>query len=169
MAHTLSLNPIIGRFLSLSLPKQTRKPDYTAIRDTHCLLTANAESIKIPLGGGKNGHLRLFLMATQYTFVSPAPFFCLTDPGRMPTIPSWTAPFEEKNPSVSTRKPSPVQKVQGGGHRPPQPDTQVFQRHVLLPSQERIHRILVHPHNQPDRLHLQHIWELPGNHPLKNI
>ena len=49
-----------------SLPKHSIKPDYASIKETHQLLTANAESVKCDLGEGQNGYLGLILSPEQY-------------------------------------------------------------------------------------------------------
>ena len=46
MVHTQLVNAIIDGLLSATLPKQPGKPSYGSIRDTHHLLTANAEKRK---------------------------------------------------------------------------------------------------------------------------
>ena len=48
MAHTQSVDAIIECSPYSALPKQMGKPEYASIRDTHCLLTTNAELIKSP-------------------------------------------------------------------------------------------------------------------------
>ena len=95
MAHTLSVNTIITGFPYPSLPNHPGKPDCTAIKYTHSLLTKNSLSIESPLGRGKNGHLGLVLMETQFELVRPVPFVLTTNPDRTPTILAWTSPFND--------------------------------------------------------------------------
>ena len=96
MVHAQLVDAITNKFPSPTLPKQPGKLSYVSIRDTHCLLTANTESIESPYGRGQNGHLGLVLTTTQYTLISQYPFICLTNPGRTPHILTWTTPFNEK-------------------------------------------------------------------------
>ena len=95
MAHTLSVDVIIDGFPSSTFPKQTGKPDYASIQDTHCFLTKNAASIESPCWVVQNVRLEIALTAMQYAIVSPSPFICITDPGPTPTILPWTDPFDE--------------------------------------------------------------------------
>ena len=48
-------------FPTPSLPKQSDKPDYASIKETHQLLTENTASIMCDLSGGHNGYLSLTL------------------------------------------------------------------------------------------------------------
>ena len=93
MAHVQLVETIIEDIPSPILSKQWVNLYYASIRDTHCLLTANAASIESPRGGGHNGHLGLVLTATQYALVIQVLFFLPTNPGRTPTIPAWSSPF----------------------------------------------------------------------------
>ena len=96
MSHTLLVDAINNGFPSPSLSKKTGKPDYASIQDMRRLLTTNTAPIESPRGGVQNGHLGLALTSTQYARVSQVPFVRLTDPGRTPTIPALTTPFDEK-------------------------------------------------------------------------
>ena len=96
MVHSQLDNAISDSFPSPTLPKQPGKSSYGSIRDTHCLLTANAASINIPCGGVQNSHLGIVLTTTQYAFVSLDSFIFPTDPGRTPSIPAWETPFGKK-------------------------------------------------------------------------
>ena len=53
-----------------SLHKHAGKPDYSAIKETHQFLTANAAFVECDLGGGQNGYLGLILPPKQYARVS---------------------------------------------------------------------------------------------------
>ena len=96
MVHAQSVDAITDSFPSPTLPKHPGKPDYASIQDMRRLLTTNTAPIESPRGGVQNGHLGLALTSTQYARVSQVPFVRLTDPGRTPTIPALTTPFDEK-------------------------------------------------------------------------
>ena len=96
MAHALLVNTITNSFPSPNLLNDPGKPYYASIWYTHCLLTANAVSIKFPRGVGQKVHLGIVLMATQYVLVVQVPFVRLTNPGQTTTIPVCTSPFDEK-------------------------------------------------------------------------
>ena len=87
MAHAQLVDAITDGFPSPTLPKQPGKPSYSSIRDTHCLLTANAVLIDSPRGRGHNGHLGLVLTATQYALVCQVPSVRPTNPGCTLNIP----------------------------------------------------------------------------------
>ena len=91
------VDAITNGFSSPTLLKQTGKPSYVSIRDTHRLLTANAASIKSPRKRDQNGHLGLVLTATQHSLVCQVPFIRPTDSGHTTNIPAWKTPFDEKS------------------------------------------------------------------------
>ena len=84
----------MGGFHTPSLPKHFYKPDYSAIKETHQLLTANVASIECNLGGGQKGYLGLILLPDQYACVYSTASFLPTNPGIMAQIPAWTPPME---------------------------------------------------------------------------
>ena len=75
MTHIL-VDSIINGFPSPYLPNKQRKPDFSGIFKTYCLLTENAGSIEFPLGGGQNGYFGLVLMESNYTLIIMVPFGC---------------------------------------------------------------------------------------------
>ena len=61
MTISITVESIARSFLTPSLPKHPVKLEYTAIKNTHQILTVNAASVKSDLGGGHNGYLGLIL------------------------------------------------------------------------------------------------------------
>ena len=61
MLTTTAVDATVEGFPTLSLPKQSGKLDYATIKETHQLLTVNAEYIECDLDGGQNGYLHLIL------------------------------------------------------------------------------------------------------------
>ena len=96
MPIDIVVDATVEGFPTPSLPKHSGKPDYSAIKDTHQLLTANAVSVECDLGGGQNGYLSLILPPKQYPCVSRTAFVLPSNPGKTAHVPAWTAPTEEK-------------------------------------------------------------------------
>ena len=96
MPTSAAVDATVEGLLIPSLPKHSGKPDYTAIKETHQLLTLNEASIEYNLGRGQNGYLGLILPPDQYARFSGTAFILPPKPGRMEKVPEWTPPTEEK-------------------------------------------------------------------------
>ena len=87
MPNESAVDAIVEGFPTPSLPKHSYKTDYSAIKDTHQLLTANVVSIECNLSRGRNGYIGLILPPKQYACISVTAFVLPPYPGRTSHIP----------------------------------------------------------------------------------
>jgi hypothetical protein len=77
----LTVEEMIAVWPYPELPLVTAEPTYEDIATMQKRLNANFLSISSNAGGGRHGHLGLFMTVGQYTAVSPTPFGAAADPG----------------------------------------------------------------------------------------
>ena len=82
----LSVDDIVAKFPTKTLPIITDEPGYGNINHMVQLLYGNAVALPTTLGGGQHGHIGLIMTPLLYTTLSPTPYVAPNDPGTSPPV-----------------------------------------------------------------------------------
>ncbi len=84
----LSVDDIVAKFPTKSIPIINDEPDYATISNMIQLMYGNAASLSTSLGGGQHGHVGLIMTPILYATLSADPYTNPADPGPTPNIPN---------------------------------------------------------------------------------
>jgi len=84
----LSVDDIIAKFPSKTIPTIQGEPDYASISNMVQLMYGNAASLPTTLGGGQHGHVGLIMTPILYATLSQVPYTNPADPGTTPNHPN---------------------------------------------------------------------------------
>ena len=70
MVKPTTVDDIVTKFPTKTLPPITGYPDYDSISQLNQLVYGNAATLQTTLGGGAHGHVGLITKATLYTTLS---------------------------------------------------------------------------------------------------
>ena len=78
---TSSVNSVLADFLMPILPKFSKEPTREGLIEIHRLISGNAESVALKLGGGQHGHLAMTMITNYYMEHTGFAFVPLHNPG----------------------------------------------------------------------------------------
>jgi hypothetical protein len=84
----LSVDDIISKFPTKTIPTIQGEPDYGSISNMVQLMYDNAASLPTTLGGGQHGHVGLIMTPILYATLSFEPYEHPDDPGPVPIHPN---------------------------------------------------------------------------------
>jgi hypothetical protein len=77
---------LIAGFSHSSLPKVTGEPTFEDLKVTRRLLSTHAMIVSSYVGGGRHGHLGIFMTNTEYFAVAADVFHVPDNPGASPEV-----------------------------------------------------------------------------------
>ena len=88
MVKPTSVDDIVAKFLTKSLPPLPGKPDYDFISQLNQIMYGNAATLPTTLVGGAHGHIGLIMKATLYVTLSATTYVAPIEPPLTPDVPS---------------------------------------------------------------------------------